>query len=82
MVKLNFLLDQLLALLDETNLEPFLEHLIGLLLLDLLLESFLLLLSELLLPLQSFLNKFLFFPLVHAGSTLLILLVLFGLFLN
>jgi hypothetical protein len=79
---LYFLLDQLLALFDETNFEPLFENLVGLLLLNLLLEPFFLFFSELLFPLQCFLHELLFLPLVHATGALLIFLVLLGLLLH
>jgi hypothetical protein len=79
---LYFLLDQLLALSDETDFEPLFENLVGLLLLNLLLEPFFLFFSELLFPLQCFLHEFLFLPLVHATGALLIFLVLLGLLLH
>jgi hypothetical protein len=82
LVMLYFLLDQLLALFDETNFEPLFENLVGLLLLNLLLEPFFLFFSELLFPLQCFLHEFLFLPLVHATGALLIFLVLLGLLLH
>ncbi len=82
LVVLYFLVDQLLPLFDEADFKPFLEHLVGLLLLDLLFKSFFLFLSKLLLSLECLLHKLLFFPFVHSSGSLLVLLVLFSLLLH
>jgi hypothetical protein len=81
-VSCNLLLDELFALLNQTDFKPFLEHLIRLFLFYLFLEPFFLLFPELLFPLKSILHELLLFPLVHTSCTLLVLFVLLCLLFN